>query len=243
MHHTRIIPLPLTQPLPTQMLPPRPQRPIHIMILSRKNILPCVFKGVKSIAPVTVEVEPFYRGFRVEGRRGEGIGAVVVVVGEGVEGRVPEGAAVGLVVEETEGEDVGVAAGRGVHCVGADCGVYHWPFPEFLNCVIGVCLAEKVLAQEHVFGFPVVESDESVFPVSDVVAEADVEDEVAEVVAVEEEPECVDDAVAFFDYEEDCGGIATSALYLSGLVIRQKWFLDMFSVRFFRVVGDVFLST
>lgn len=59
-------------------------------------------------------------------RGGQGVGAGGVAVGEGVEERVPEGAAVGFVVEEAEGEDVGVEAGRGVHSVGADCGVDDW---------------------------------------------------------------------------------------------------------------------
>ena len=48
---------------------------------------------------------------------------VVEGVGEVVEGGVPEGAAVGFVVEEAEGKDVGVQAGRGIHCVGAYGGV------------------------------------------------------------------------------------------------------------------------
>lgn len=48
---------------------------------------------------------------------------MVVGVGVGVQQRVPEGAAVGLVVEEAPGEDVGVDAGGGVQGMCADGGV------------------------------------------------------------------------------------------------------------------------
>ena len=60
-------------------------------------------------------------------------------------------------------------------------------------------------------GFAVVEADESVFPVANVVAEADVEDEVAEVVAVEEEPEGVGYVIGFLDEDEDGRGGAAAA--------------------------------
>ena len=44
----------------------------------------------------------------------------------GVEEGVPEGATVGLIVEETKGEDVGVEPGGGVHGMGTGCRVDDW---------------------------------------------------------------------------------------------------------------------
>lgn len=52
----------------------------------------------------------------------------------------------------------------------------------------------------------VLETDEGVFPVTDVVSEADVEDGVAEVVGVEIEPEGVDYVGGFLDEDKGCGG-------------------------------------
>lgn len=49
------------------------------------------------------------------------------------------------------------------------------------------------------------------FPVADVVAESDVEDRVAEVEAVEEEPKCIDYAVALVHDEQHGGRIAAAA--------------------------------
>lgn len=93
------------------------------MILSREAVLALIGQLVEFIAPVPREVEPGGRGVGGAGGGAEDVGGVVVGVGVGVEGRVPEGAAVGGVVQEAEGEDVGVGAGGGVHGVGAGGGV------------------------------------------------------------------------------------------------------------------------
>ena len=60
--------------------------------------------------------------------------------------------------------------------------------------------------EEDGFGDAVVEADEGVFPVADVVPEADVEDGCPEVVGVEVEPVGVEDTGAFVDEDEDGRG-------------------------------------
>ena len=136
---------------------------------------------------------------------------------------VPERAPRGGVVEEAEREDVGLGAGGGVHSVGADGGVDDGAFfsgervfggeGEFLEGGVGVGGAEVVFGEKDDAGDAVVEADQGVLPVADVIAPADVEDDVAEVVGVEEEPEGVDDAVAFIHGDEDGrrGGAAGTA--------------------------------
>lgn len=59
-----------------------------------------------------------------------------------------------------------------------------------------------MLTEEHNFWFPMLEPHQRVFPVPNMVPEADVQDLSSEVVAVEEEPERVDNAMAFvYDYQ------------------------------------------
>ncbi|KAL9602384.1 MAG: hypothetical protein Q9179_002566 [Wetmoreana sp. 5 TL-2023] len=169
------------------------------MVLPRKLILPPIIQWIKLVAPMPIEVKPFRRGFRTPARRSQHIARVVVSVGVGIQHRIPQGPAVRFVMQEAEREDVRMAAGRRIHSVRTHCTVHHRPLPQFLNSGIGIRLTEIMLGDEDVgwFSGVGVETDEGVFPVADVVAEADVEDEVAEVVAVEEEPECVGYVVGF----------------------------------------------
>ena len=60
-----------------------------------------------------------------------------------------------------------------------------------------VGLAKVVFRKIDVLRLAMYETHGSVLPIADVVAEADVQDGVAQVVRVEEEPESVDDAVLF----------------------------------------------
>lgn len=68
-----------------------------------------------------------------------------------------------------------------------------------------------MLAEKHGLGLTVLEPNNGMLPVSDVVAESDVENGVAEIIAVEKEPEGVDDAVAFRHGDEDGGCVASAA--------------------------------
>jgi hypothetical protein len=54
-----------------------------------------------------------------------------------------------------------------------------------------------VFAKEDGFWVAVLEADEGVFPVTDMIPKADVQNFVAQVKAVEEEPESIDDSIAF----------------------------------------------
>lgn len=194
------------------MLEPRPKRAVDIMILPHEPILAIVIERIQLVAPVAREVEPFYRGGRGMVGGEEGVGRGRVGVGVGVEGRVPEGPTVSNIVKEAEGKDIRVGPRGGVHSVRADGRVHDRSRTDLFDGVVGVRGPEGVFAEEDEFGVAVVEADEGVFPVADVVAPADVEDDVAEIVAVEVEPEGVENAVAFVDGDEHGWGGAVSAL-------------------------------
>ena len=68
-----------------------------------------------------------------------------------------------------------------------------------------------MFTEEYCFGLAVLEPDDSMFPVADVVSEADVEDRISEIVAVEEEPEGIYHAVAFIHDDKWYRRIASSA--------------------------------
>ena len=89
-----------------------------------------------------------------------------------------------------------------------------YALPYLLDRFVRVCGTEVVFGEVYGDGFAVLEAHHGVLPVTDVVAEADVEHDVAEVVAVEEEPEGVDYAIAFVHCDENCRSVAASALGL-----------------------------
>lgn len=69
-----------------------------------------------------------------------------------------------------------------------------------------------MFANENDFRFPMFESDKSVLPIANVVAESDTEDEIAQIIAVEEKPKCIHDAITLVNCYEDSGSIAVSAM-------------------------------
>ena len=71
------------------------------------------------------------------------------------------------------------------------------PWSDLLDRFVAVGLACGMGTEEEGLGFAVVEAHETMLPVADVVAKAHVEHDVAEVEAVEVEPESVDNAVSF----------------------------------------------
>ena len=128
-----------------------------------------------------------------------------------IQRRVPERSFVCYVGEETEGENVGVFAGHGVHGMTSKCAVQHRSSLSartlaFLYRIVGISRSSGVGGEEYSFGNTVVESDEGMFPVADMIPEADVQDCGPEVVRVEVEPEGVQYAMPFVDEDEDCGG-------------------------------------
>ena len=70
-----------------------------------------------------IEVKPLGRGVRGVVGRTEDVRVVVVRVGMEVEGWIPEGSTVGLIVQEAEREDVGLETWRCVHGMGTCRGV------------------------------------------------------------------------------------------------------------------------
>ena len=74
-----------------------------------------------------------------------------------------------------------------------------------------------MLTKEDSFGLAVLEADHGVLPIADMVAEADIEDLVAEVVRVKEEPEGIQDAIALFHGEHHGRRVAVAALCLDCL--------------------------
>ena len=127
------------------------------MVFASQAILAVVIEGIKFVTPVAGEIEPLGGcvGRYVGGV--EGVSDMVVGVGVGVEDWIPERAAVGLVMEEAKGKDVGVDAGSGVHGMGTGGGVDDrlcfvlnsaldvmvrgnaYPFANLLYCVVAVC--------------------------------------------------------------------------------------------------------
>lgn len=74
LDHTRVPVGTLTDFAAIKMLKAWTQRSIHIMVLTCKAVLPTISKGIKFVAPVAVEVEPFC------GRIGAGGGCTEFIV-------------------------------------------------------------------------------------------------------------------------------------------------------------------
>ena len=128
--------------------------------------------------------------------------------------------------------------------MGADSGVSDGPAADFLDGGVAVGGAKVVFGEENDFGMAVVEADHGVLPIAHVVAPADVEDDVAEVVAVEEKPEGVHDAVAFVDGDQDCRGVAAATaafafVFAGHAFVEPSAFGDWWGV----VFRDVFCTT
>src|SRR5450432_204886 len=79
-----------------------------------------------------------------------------------------------------------------------------YSFANLLHCTIGKRLPSLVFTQENSFRDTFVESCAGMFPVSNMVSEAEAEDAVSKVVAVVEEPECVNNAITSVCYYQEC---------------------------------------
>ena len=85
-----------------------------------------------------------------------------------------------------------------------------YSFPHLLYCFVRIRCPKEMLTEEHNFWFPMLEPHQRVFPVPNMVPEADVQHLSTEVVAVEKEPESVNDAVAFVDDYQNGRRITTA---------------------------------
>ena len=72
---------------------------------------------------------------------------------------------------------------------------------NLLHGVIAIGAPKVMFTEEDSLGLAVLEADHRVLPVADVIAEADVEDLIAQIVGVKEEPEGIQDAIALFHRE------------------------------------------
>ena len=234
----------LTHLPPAQMLEAWPQRAGNVMVLPCKLVLSSIIQRIKLIAPMAIEEEPLRRRIRCTHIRHQAIVPDLVGIFHTIHRRIPQRALIRLVMQEAQRQDIRMQTGRGVIRMRAHGGVHHRALADLLDGVVGVCLAEEMLAEEDDLGFPVLEADETVFPIADVVAEADVQDLVAEVVAVEVEPEGVDDAVAFVDRDQHRRGGGTAAGW-GLLAVRGRGFavgMGGSGLLFFGLVGDVLLA-
>ncbi|KAI3475334.1 hypothetical protein L1887_63312 [Cichorium endivia] len=194
-------PPPLTNLLSSQILELRARGPVDIMILAGKAVLARVRERIVLIAPMAGVVEPVDGGAGGAGGSAQDMGGAVVDERVRVLRRVPERAAVRLVVQEAPGEHVGMYARRGVHGVRA-CGAVHdgalgaacggWRSTRcraWCRCRLarggtfrprGRRRLRRSCARigRRILG-GVDEADDGVLPVTDVVAEADVQDFVA----------------------------------------------------------------
>ena len=121
-----------------------------------------------------------------------------------------------------------------------------YPFSNLFDGAVTICRSEEVLAEEDEFGLAVLEADETVLPVPDVVPEAHVQDQVAQVVAVEVEPECIHDAVPLVYHNQYSWCIAATA-HGGTLGLQSRVGVGMPRARsacecVFRCVGYVFLA-
>ena len=116
---------------------------------------------------------------------------MVVGVGLHVQDWIPEWTTIGHVVQETEWQNVGVHTWRSVHGVGTGGRVRDRSIANLLHGFPSIRSAIVVLAEEDGFRLALVEADGCVFPIADVIAESNVEHLVAQIVAVEVEPESI----------------------------------------------------
>jgi hypothetical protein len=92
--------------------------------------------------------------------------------------------------------------------------VLTYPLPDLLNRPITVCCAEIMLTKKDIFGHSMLKPHKNVLPIPYMIPETDVENHVAEVESVEEEPECVNNAFSFVNIYQKCRSIASSAMLI-----------------------------
>lgn len=86
--------IPLADLLSSQVLETRSERAIDVMILASEAILTRIRQRVKLVAPVALEVKPFDRRVRRDGRRPKRVVLVIVRVAMNIERRIPQWAAI-----------------------------------------------------------------------------------------------------------------------------------------------------
>ena len=195
------------------------------MVLTEKTPLTLVRERVDFVTPAALEVEPGCWRVRIRRRGHKALGfaedvkvlvvfvaflGVVVEVGVVVQRRIPQGTFVGLVLEELEGQDVGMGARERIHGVRADGRVDDGTLAALLDCFEGVGLAALVLGEEDAARDAVLEADHAMLPVAYMVAKSHTHDRLTKIVGVEEEPKGVDNAGTLVDNYQHSRGIRVS---------------------------------
>ena len=108
LDNARITVPPLTYFPSAQMFEPGAEGTIDVMILAGEAVLSVVVQRVEFVAPFPREVEPWGGSVGCSVRSAQRICDMVVRVCEGVESGIPEWAAIGFVVKDSEREDVRV---------------------------------------------------------------------------------------------------------------------------------------
>lgn len=82
---------------------------------------------------------------------------------------------------------------------------------DLFDRLVAVGFTRGMSTEKERLGFAMVKAHETVLPIPDVVAKADVENDIAQVEAVEIEPESIDNAIAFLNDQQYSGRIATTS--------------------------------
>lgn len=92
---------------------------------------------------------------------------------------------------------------------------------DLFDGVVAVGFAAGMRTEEERLGFAMVESHETVLPIANVVAEANVQDDVTQVEAVEVEPEGVDYTISLVHHQEHgwCFAAAPGLPFLDGMAL------------------------
>jgi hypothetical protein len=117
-----------------------------------------------------------------------------------------------------------------------------YSLPDLFNRFIAVSFSALVSTEEEGFRIAIVKSDQTMLPIADVITKPDIGDGIAEIEAVEVEPEGIDDPIAFVHYYQDCRGITSPASpliadLLATVSLAQFLFED--ALRFLMLIGRI----
>lgn len=88
------------------------------------------------------------------------------------------------------------------------------PFPDLLYCIICISISKIVFTEVDELRFAMLETNERMLPITYVIAKANVENLVPEIVAVEVEPKRIDNPMRLVHNDEYGWGIASSTMAL-----------------------------
>lgn len=179
-----------------EVLETRSEGSVDIVILASETVLSSIAQGVELISPMTIEVEPFGWSGRI-GRRGtQGIINMIICISMRIQQGVPERTAIGLIVQQAPWQDVRVDARRSVHRMCSHGRVDHrlvdvsdvgtlegqmsaYSSSDLFDRLVAVGFTRRMSTEKERFGLAIVKAHETVLPIPDVVAEADVKNDIS----------------------------------------------------------------